>query len=112
MVMEGGSWIIAWKPLLLRPWTVELELKKLNIHKIPVWVSFPNLPFQFWSTGAISIIGSVIGKPLFTDKYTTRKERLLYTQMCIEVDAKECRKNHAIVATEDGKSFVHPVTYD
>lgn len=111
-MLEGGPWEIARKPLCLQPWTPSMEMEKVNVHVIPLWISLPKLPFQFWSSEALSIIGSVVGKLLFTDKSTKSKKRLSYARMHVEVEAATDLKDTITITTEDSKRFVLQVIYD
>ncbi|XP_043724094.1 protein DGS1, mitochondrial-like [Telopea speciosissima] len=83
-VLEGGPWYVQKRPMILRPWSPDVCLEKVNLCYVPVWVSLPNLPFHFWSPEALSSIGSVIGKPIVTDKMTSSMERLSYARLCVE----------------------------
>lgn len=86
-VLEGGVWQIARRPLVLCHWKPGMELVKVTMDSLPVWVSLPNLPFKLWNKDALSVICSVMGKPLFFDRFTMKKERLSFARVCIEVDA-------------------------
>ncbi|XP_043696705.1 uncharacterized protein LOC122647340 [Telopea speciosissima] len=86
-VLEGGPWYVQRRPLILRPWSLKVCLERVDLCSVPVWVSLPNLPFHYWSVDALSSIGSVIGKPIVTDKMTRSMERLSYARLCVEVSA-------------------------
>lgn len=90
-----GPWNFGKIPMIVRSWDPSLELKKTVLDKIPVWITLPHLPFQFWSLEALGIIGSVVGRPICFDKYTIKKEHLSYAYICVEVDAsvplKDCK---------------------
>lgn len=75
-ILEHGPWTVARRPLLLRAWSPDANMERINMKTIPVWVSLPGLPFQYWSGENLSVIGSVLGRPLYTDRYTKSKERL------------------------------------
>ncbi|XP_043696720.1 uncharacterized protein LOC122647361 [Telopea speciosissima] len=87
-------------------------MERVNLCSVPVWVSLPNLPFHFWSVEALSSIGSVIGKPIVTDKMTRSMERLSYARMCVEVSAFSDLPSSIPVYGDDGLSFHQRVVYD
>lgn len=78
---------------------------------LPLWVSFPGLPFQFWFTEALSILGSKIGKPLFTDKVTMTREHLAYG-ICVKVEATKHLKELLALIIEGGQRCEQSVEYD
>lgn len=100
------------KTTILRAWSKDLVMKRMDLQKIPIWVSLPGLPFHYWSTESLSAIGSVLGKPLYTDRYTKSRERLSYTRICIEVDASEPLQDSIIIEKEDGGEFIQKVLFD
>lgn len=77
-ILEGGIWKINHKPLILRQWRLNMELMKVDLSSLPLWVYLPNLLFNLWTKEALSIICNVPGNPLFSAKYTMRKERLSF----------------------------------
>ncbi|KAM7528944.1 hypothetical protein LguiB_032354 [Lonicera macranthoides] len=72
--MEGESWTFENKPMILKPWSIDVNLEKEDMITVPIWVRFPNLKLHLWFTNVISKLANVIGKPLFTDIMTTQKE--------------------------------------
>ncbi|GAB2302720.1 hypothetical protein Dimus_036715 [Dionaea muscipula] len=86
-VLEGGSWLVEGKPILLRKWECLLSFSKETLSRIPVWASFFNIPLEYWTAAGLSKIASVVGRPLHLDRYTASRERLAYARVCIEVDA-------------------------
>lgn len=81
--LEGGPWHIAKNPLVLRQW--ETNLSKPDLERTPLWITLPNLPLHFWTQEALSRIASVVGKSLFTDRYTRLRTRIAYARVCVEV---------------------------
>ncbi|XP_043697562.1 uncharacterized protein LOC122648415, partial [Telopea speciosissima] len=86
-VLEGVPWYVQRMPMILRPWSPNACLERVDLCSVPIWISLPNLPFHFWSSQALSSIGSVIGQPIVTDKMTRAMERLSYARLCVEVSA-------------------------
>ncbi|XP_043687595.1 uncharacterized protein LOC122638812 [Telopea speciosissima] len=100
------------RPLILRPWSPKVCLERVDLFSVPVWVSLPNLPFHYWSADALSSIGSVIGKPIVTDKMTRSMERLSYARLCVEVSADRDLPSFVPVYGDDGLVFYQKVVYD
>lgn len=72
------QWTFYGFPLILRPWTPDLDLENLSVTKIHVWVRFPKLQLSLWNPEAITRISSFIGTPLAKDKLTAIRDRLDY----------------------------------
>ncbi|XP_043696883.1 uncharacterized protein LOC122647587 [Telopea speciosissima] len=111
-VLEGGPWYVQRRPMILRPWSPEACLQRVDLCSVPIWVSLPNLPFHFWSSEALSSIGSVIRKPIMTDKMTRSMERLSYARMCVEVSADNDLPSSIPVYGDEGFAFNQFVVYD
>ncbi|XP_043714583.1 uncharacterized protein LOC122662943 [Telopea speciosissima] len=65
-----------------------------------------------WKIAALSSIGSVIGKPIVTNKMTSSMERLSYARLCVEVFADRELPLTVSVYGEDGLAFNQKVVYD
>lgn len=111
-VLETGPWMVARRPLILRAWSKHVEMEKVNLKTIPMWVSLLGLPFQYWSAENLSIIGSVLGKPLYTNQYTKSWERLSCARLCIEINADEPLRETINIHTNKGERHTQRVVYD
>ncbi|GAA0147297.1 hypothetical protein LIER_42947 [Lithospermum erythrorhizon] len=83
--LERGPWSFSRRPLILRSWTVGMALEKPDVDNLPIWVQYPHLPIDLWTTEVLSQISSQMGKPLFADWNTSEQRRLGYTRVCVEV---------------------------
>ncbi|XP_043697339.1 uncharacterized protein LOC122648158 [Telopea speciosissima] len=110
--LEGGPWLVGKRPIFLRQWSRQLQLRQLDFSSIPLWIAFPGLPLHFWCTGGLSLIGSAFGKPLFSDLHTRRKDRLAFARICVEVSAAESLPSFITVHEGEGHSFEQEVHYD
>lgn len=55
----------------------------------PFLVNFHGIPVEFWSSEGLSIIASLIGKPIYMDKLTKLLERILFTRIMVEIDVSK-----------------------
>ena len=62
-----------------------MDLQTESIKSLPLWVQLPGLDIKYWGLGSLSKIGSLIGHPLKTDKYTADKSVLNYAKLLIDV---------------------------
>ncbi|GKA68338.1 reverse transcriptase domain, reverse transcriptase zinc-binding domain protein, partial [Tanacetum coccineum] len=60
-VLELGPWMVNNKPLFLRKWDPTIRMEKIELTKIPLWVSMVNVPLEAWSTEGISALASSLG---------------------------------------------------
>ncbi|XP_020242573.1 uncharacterized protein LOC109820787 [Asparagus officinalis] len=84
-ILEAGPWFFGSRPLILKPWTIETDIEKLQDHSYPIWVQFPNLRLNLWNSTGISKVASLIGCPITTNKLTATRQRLSYARVLLEV---------------------------
>ncbi|XP_077249090.1 uncharacterized protein LOC143888520 [Tasmannia lanceolata] len=99
------------RPLILRKWSPETPLEKLNLTSVPIWIRLPGLPLQFWSANGISKIASYIGNPLYMDSKTADSTRLSYARCCIEVEPGNPYPDAIPIHTSKGV-HIQEVQYD
>jgi hypothetical protein len=92
-VLESKFWHIANKPLILRKWRPGMQVLKLTLSSILVWVNFLHLPLEFWSPKCLCYVASGVGKPLYADKVTEEQKRLGFARVLVEIDMNsDCPK--------------------
>ncbi|KAJ8426466.1 LOW QUALITY PROTEIN: hypothetical protein Cgig2_018386 [Carnegiea gigantea] len=84
-VTQRGLYFFDNKPLVVKPWNEAMELNVETMLSLPLWLQFPELDLRYWGSGSLTKIGSTIGIPIKTDKYTRDKEYPHYARMLIEV---------------------------
>ncbi|XP_020264066.1 uncharacterized protein LOC109839998 [Asparagus officinalis] len=113
-VLEAGPWFFGSRPLMLKPWSIDTDLENLQDFYYPMWVQFPNLRLNLWSSTGISKVASLIGKPIATDKLTATRQRLSYARVLLEVKfpLKEPLPDQLIIQGPDGRNYTQPVLYE
>ncbi|KAJ8434051.1 hypothetical protein Cgig2_004631 [Carnegiea gigantea] len=76
------------KPLLVKAWNPELDLNAEAITSPPIWVRLMDLDIKYWGMASLSKLGSTLGIPIKTDKYTMDKTRLNYAKLLIDIPIK------------------------
>ncbi|GJX31927.1 zf-CCHC domain-containing protein [Tanacetum coccineum] len=95
------------KPLVVQKWSVELNLDKTKLDKIPLWVKLCNVPLEAWTVKGNSALASRVGKPLVMENMTASMCKqgigmVRYAKVLIEVSAKkELAENIKIVYKND-----------
>lgn len=110
-ILDSKLWHISNKPLILRKWQPGMQVLKLTLTSVPVWVKFVHLPMEFWTPTCLSYVASGVGKPLYADKVTEDQKRLGFARVLVEIDINsECPKEIEICRS-NGNSIIIGVEY-
>lgn len=72
-VVEEGVQMFDRKPIVVKPWRLDMECTKDSIERIPVWVRLMALDITYWGKCTLTKIVGLIGKSLRADSATTRR---------------------------------------
>ncbi|XP_062103427.1 uncharacterized protein LOC133814493 [Humulus lupulus] len=84
-VLENGIVQFDRKPVIVRPWTQELDSIRL-VRSIPLWIRLPNLGLQYWGKNCLSALVSTIGKPIMVDKFTKDRSMIRFARVLVEME--------------------------
>ncbi|XP_074266555.1 uncharacterized protein LOC141589831 [Silene latifolia] len=84
-LLKQGHFMFDNKPLIVKPWTPEIELVKHVVQSVPVWVKLHKLPLKFWGKGIAKISG-LLGKFVKCDPATEDKVRIGYARLMIDIE--------------------------
>jgi len=84
-VVTKGCYHFDRKPLLVKGWNPDMDLQTETITSLPLWIQLPNLDIKYWGTRSLSEIGSILGIPLKTDKFTKERSYLHYARLLIDM---------------------------
>ena len=84
-VVTKGCYHFDRKPLLVKGWNPDMDLQTETITSLPLWIQLPNLDIKYWGTRSLSKIGSMLGIPLKTDKFTKERSYLHYARLLIDM---------------------------
>lgn len=87
-VLEQGPWLFGGKHLILQKWDPRFQFDAGQIKTLPVWIRLKGLPLPLWTTKGLSLVASMVGKPLSCDEATHKCSRLEYARICVEIDAE------------------------
>lgn len=112
-VLENGPWFVHGKPLVLKRWSPDTPFEHQRLTSIPIWVRFPQLPLKYWSKGAMEIIASTLGQPLFLDEATAKSRHFEFARLCVEINHDFEFPDVVPIFSEDTNSIEEVmVTYD
>jgi hypothetical protein len=110
-IMEAKLWHIANKPLILRKWTLGMQLLKISLSTVPVWIKLHNLPIEFWNSTCLSYVASGVGKPLCADSVTEEQLRIGFARVLDEVNVDSEFPKDIEVVGANGERVVVGVEY-
>jgi hypothetical protein len=84
-ILEEKLWHFSNKPIILRRWSPGMQLLKLSLASIPIWIKLHNLPLEYWDSDCLGYIVSGIGKPICEDSVTENHSRLRFARVLVEV---------------------------
>ena len=88
-VMESGPWHLAGRPFILRAWQPGMDMLKIQLTTIPIWVKFYNIHLEYWTNTCLGYIASVACNPLHLDSLTENLSKQYFAMKCVEVGV-EC----------------------
>lgn len=65
-----------------------MQILKLSLEIIPIWIKLKHLPMEFWSPTYLGYVTSGVGKPLYVDSVTKDQVRLGFARVLVEVHTK------------------------
>ncbi|GKV23745.1 hypothetical protein SLEP1_g33443 [Rubroshorea leprosula] len=83
------KWTFNDHPLMLKQWTPNVDLDNLDVSKILVWLQFPDLHLSLWKPKSLGKIASYLGILIATDALTSKRQRVLFARMLVEVEFME-----------------------
>ncbi|XP_062100721.1 uncharacterized protein LOC133806642 [Humulus lupulus] len=87
-VLETGMVQFDKKPVIVRPWTQDLDTIRL-VRSVPLWIRLPNLGLQYWGQKCLSALVSTIGKPIMVDKFTKERSMIRYARILVEMEISD-----------------------
>lgn len=72
LIFHVGSYTIRNRPVILKPWTLNINFNIEFLAEVPLSDKLPKLSMSFRSCDFLSTTFSAIGVPLFADEFTTK----------------------------------------
>ncbi|XP_062074968.1 uncharacterized protein LOC133778976 [Humulus lupulus] len=88
LVLESGVVHFDRKPVILRPWSSDLETLRL-VKSVLVWIRLPDLGLQYWGTKCLSALVSTIGRPMMIDKITKDRAMVKFARVLEDIEIAE-----------------------
>ncbi|XP_019246513.1 PREDICTED: uncharacterized protein LOC109226173 [Nicotiana attenuata] len=111
-LLQNGPFTFNNRPMVLKHWEPDFQMSKEPLQVIPIWVTFPNLPVEYWAPRSLGRIASCLGKPICTDKLTTKGERVSYARILVEMDVSVELPEEVSIELPGGKCKLQNIKYE
>ncbi|XP_019239038.1 PREDICTED: uncharacterized protein LOC109219077 [Nicotiana attenuata] len=111
-VVEDGIQTSDRKPVIVKPWRPDVEMNKITVEKVPIWIKLIGLDLKYWGQVALTKIAEFVGKPVKADATITMKERLMYVSVVVEVQPNQTYPDIIIIESETGQVIKQSVEYE
>ncbi|XP_074315686.1 uncharacterized protein LOC141651893 [Silene latifolia] len=110
-VLNSGYFLFDNKPMVIKPWVLDIELTKEDVKNVPAWIRFQDLPLKFWGKG-LPKIASLIGKYVKSDTPTELKTRLGFARVMVELQLGQKFPSSVRFMDEKNKMVTVKVEYE
>ncbi|XP_074319503.1 uncharacterized protein LOC141656489 [Silene latifolia] len=110
-LLKSGYYLFDNKPVVIKPWVMDMELVKAKVETVPVWVRLSGVPLKFWGDCLPSIAG-LVGKFVQKDKDTQDKVRLSFARVLVELQMDQELPDKVKFLDETGKVVSVGVDYE
>ncbi|KAL2937191.1 Potassium channel subfamily T member 1 [Bienertia sinuspersici] len=83
-ILAMGRVFFDYKPVILKPWHMDMKLRKEDIQRIPIWAQL-SLHFKYWGHKYLDKIIKPVGTLIKVDSMTANRDKLNYDRCMIEV---------------------------
>ncbi|KAL2938700.1 FERM domain-containing protein 5 [Bienertia sinuspersici] len=110
-ILTMGRVFFDYKPVVLKPWHVDMELNKEDIQRIPIWVKL-NLHFKYWGQTCMERIINSVGTLIKVDSMTANREKLQYARCMIEVKIDQAFPEAVRFKNEKNEIVIVDIAYE
>ena len=111
-VANGDHIFFDSKPLIMKPWSPDIDVMKDEVKTIPMWIKLPGLDLKYWGVKALTKICSGVGKFIKPDNSTLNKDKLQFARILIETDLDAPLPDTITFINEKGCTINQVVQYD
>ncbi|CAN1128426.1 hypothetical protein LINPERHAP2_LOCUS4620 [Linum perenne] len=84
--MFGGPWMVNDHYVVIQEWRPYFHPEETFLLMLRVWVRLPGIPFEYFDSAILKIIGDRIGIMVRVDHTTLEGSRGNFARICVEVD--------------------------
>lgn len=83
IILSQGPYMMGRRPVVVKQWSTNFDLKEEHVRVITLWVRFPNLPLHYWWPKTLDRIVSAIGTPICADECTSSQKRVSFARVLL-----------------------------
>ncbi|XP_074265787.1 uncharacterized protein LOC141588232 [Silene latifolia] len=110
-LLSSGYYIFDNKPIVIKPWNVDVELVKAKVDVVLVWIKMAGIPLKFWG-GCLPKIAGLVGKFVKKDKATEDHVRLSQARVMVEFQVDQALPDKVKFLDETGEVVEVRVEYE
>lgn len=99
-------------PILLKPWNVDQGFEEDVFSQVPEWIQLPGLAPRLWFGSNLGNITSYVGRPLVTNHMTSRRLRMDYARVLVEVNQNATHPEEIPITCPGGVRLKQKVVYE
>ncbi|XP_060968421.1 uncharacterized protein LOC115723622 [Cannabis sativa] len=84
-VLNGGYTFFNKRPMIMKAWHPDLNFRKEDIRKVPIWIQLENLDLKYWGQNTLFKLVGEIGEPILVDEVTKHRQKLTFPRVLVEV---------------------------
>ena len=111
-VEKRGFYFFDSKPMMVKGWNPNMDLQTEAIRSLPLWVQLPSLDIKYWGVESLSKLGSLLGIPIKTDRFTKDKQAIRYARLLVEMPIDGPFPGHIDFFNEEGVLMRQQVSYE
>ncbi|XP_057529597.1 uncharacterized protein LOC130808151 [Amaranthus tricolor] len=111
-VYNGDHIFFDSKPLIMKPWTPDIDVMKDDVKTVPMWIKLPGLDLKYWGVKALTKICSGVGKFIKPDNPTLDKDKLQFARVLIETELDAPLPDSITFINEKGNTITQVIKYD
>ncbi|XP_056695400.1 uncharacterized protein [Spinacia oleracea] len=111
-ILQGGTQFFDSKPLILKPWSPDINYAKEDVKTLPIWIKLSDLDVKYWGDKSMFKIAGQVGTPIKVDQATMHRDKLMFTKILVDVKIDQHFPSVIQFVNEKGVIVDQKVTYD
>lgn len=106
-----GHFFFDGKPLIMKPWSVDMDMEKEEIRSVPIWIQL-KLNIKYWGEKALFKIVNQIGKPVKRDSATTNRDKFHFARVLVDMPITHSLPDQVSFMDEHGELIKVDIKYE
>ncbi|XP_056687955.1 uncharacterized protein [Spinacia oleracea] len=104
-ILQGNAYFFDKKPLIVKPWSADVNYAKDPVKQVPLWIKLPGLDVKYWGEKSLFKIAGQVGKAIRVDQATKNRDKLMFAKRRVWVPKQQARVVNAPTQTQvDGST--------